>query len=95
MPSGIEQMAYFYNASIVISPHGAGLTNILFCKPNTRIIEIASSAMNSLQHFQHIANTMSLDYIRFGDVIADPENINSNMIVNIDTIEKCLKNSKS
>ncbi len=29
------------SAGTVIAPHGAGLTNMLFCKPGTRIVEIA------------------------------------------------------
>ena len=35
-----EQIEAFRNARIVLSPHGAGLTNILFCRPNTTLIEI-------------------------------------------------------
>ena len=29
------------SADTVIAPHGAGLTDMLFCKPGTRIVEIA------------------------------------------------------
>lgn len=35
-----EQVAKFYAADIVVSVHGAGLTNLLFCRPGTRVIEI-------------------------------------------------------
>lgn len=35
-----EQIILFHNAEMIAGEHGAGLTNVLFCKPNTRIIEI-------------------------------------------------------
>lgn len=35
-----EQIILFHNAEIIAGEHGAGLTNVLFCKPNTRVIEI-------------------------------------------------------
>lgn len=35
-----DQFNLFNNASVIIGQHGAGLTNIFFCKPNTQIIEI-------------------------------------------------------
>ena len=38
-PSAEETMKMFYNARIIIGPHGAGLTNMLFARPGTFIIE--------------------------------------------------------
>jgi len=38
--SFLEQARIFNNASIVVAPHGAGLSNIVFCQPKTKIIEI-------------------------------------------------------
>ena len=35
-----QQIDIFANAKIVISPHGAGLANLVFCKKNTNVIEI-------------------------------------------------------
>jgi hypothetical protein len=35
-----EQINLFAGATHVIAPHGAGLTNIVFCKPVTHILEI-------------------------------------------------------
>lgn len=35
-----EQIARFRAARVVVAVHGAGLTNILFCAPGTKIIEI-------------------------------------------------------
>lgn len=38
--SVLEQIILFNNADIVVCEHGSGLTNIIFCKPKTKIIEI-------------------------------------------------------
>ncbi|MFB2918686.1 MULTISPECIES: glycosyltransferase family 61 protein [Aerosakkonema] len=37
-----EQVNLFHNAELIIAPHGAGLSNIAFCQPNTKIIELFS-----------------------------------------------------
>ena len=37
-----EQISLFGGARVVIAQHGAGLANILYCKPGTRVIEITS-----------------------------------------------------
>ena len=39
LPSIKNQLSLFSNAIIVIGPHGAGLSNIIVCKKNTKIIE--------------------------------------------------------
>jgi capsular polysaccharide biosynthesis protein len=38
--SFFEQMNLFRSAEAVVSPHGAGLTNLVFCDPGTKIIEL-------------------------------------------------------
>lgn len=35
-----EQIATFRSADLIVGPHGAGLTNIAFCEPNTFVYEI-------------------------------------------------------
>jgi capsular polysaccharide biosynthesis protein len=37
-----EQADLFASAECVVAPHGAGLTNLIFCRPATRVVEIFS-----------------------------------------------------
>jgi tetratricopeptide (TPR) repeat protein len=37
-----EQASLMADAKVVVAPHGSGLTNIVFCKPGTKVIEIFS-----------------------------------------------------
>ena len=38
-----EQVALFANADVIIGTHGAGLANIVFCKPNSQVVELIPS----------------------------------------------------
>jgi len=63
----LEQMKIFSNAKIIISPHGSNLSNIIFCKKGTKIIEISPEFNNNYEKnisskFKDIANTLSLDF---------------------------------
>ena len=40
--SVLEQVAIFAKARVIVAPHGSGLTNLVFCSPNTKIVELFS-----------------------------------------------------
>ena len=56
-----EQIATFRAAEIVVGPHGAGLTNLLFARPGTRAVELRSEQMHR-PYFRWIADAAGLDY---------------------------------
>lgn len=37
-----EQAEIFAQSDVIVSPHGAGLTNLVFCRPATQVVEIFS-----------------------------------------------------
>jgi len=56
-----EQIRLFNTAKVVVAPHGAGLSNITFCKPGTSIIEIFTP--NWIKDcYWRISNHCNLDY---------------------------------
>lgn len=56
-----EQIKLFYNAKLIIGSHGAGLTNLMFCRPSTRIIEIGDPNSDCYV-FKNISKIQNLNY---------------------------------
>lgn len=52
---------YFGDADIVVGPHGAGLANLAFCKPGTRVLELLPSD-HSYPFYYTLAESGDLDY---------------------------------
>lgn len=65
------QIEKFRKARIVLAPHGAGLTNILFCRPGATLIEIFPRGGVHGSMFMRIASQRDLDYyFAVGDSVA-------------------------
>jgi len=56
-----EQAELFMSASTIVAPHGAGLANLIFCKPKTRLIEILSNKYSS-DYCKMVAENARIDY---------------------------------
>lgn len=55
------QKEIFSQASVVVAPHGAGLANILFCRPGTKILELFHPGFVQQCYWQ-LANMLHLPY---------------------------------
>ncbi len=56
-----EQTQCFASAHQIIGPHGAGLSNLVFCSPGTKVIEVFSP--NYVEtHYWVLSNALDLDY---------------------------------
>ena len=52
--SVLEQIATFRNSNFIIGAHGAALANLMFCKPQTNVIEIRSKFHNGSFSAPHV-----------------------------------------
>jgi tetratricopeptide (TPR) repeat protein len=94
-----EQARLLANAGIVISAHGSGLTNLVFCRPGTKVIEIL--APNYVYHcYWLVSNLADLDYYYLlGETPAGyylhqmlyPTPRLEDIFVNLDTLQKMLE----
>ncbi|HET9019267.1 MAG TPA: glycosyltransferase family 61 protein [Acetobacteraceae bacterium] len=67
-----EQVRLFATASHILAPHGAGLTNIGFCRPGARIVELHPQGYVNWA-FRRLAALRGLDYgCLFGETVERP-----------------------
>jgi capsular polysaccharide biosynthesis protein len=93
-----EQIRLFAQAKIIVAAHGSGLTNIIFCQPNTQIMELVSpnyikhyfwviSQQLGLKHYYLVGEYFACYPLRY---IMDPNPLTENILVNIDGLKKAL-----
>lgn len=86
----------FHSAEVVIGPHGAGLTNIVFCDPGTKIIDIYKPNW-LIPAFWIISNHMGLDYYYLigegqrSSNYVEMKGITDNIFVNISQLHQVLQ----
>tara|TARA_B110000483_G_scaffold238017_2_gene313856 strand:- start:5219 stop:6220 length:1002 start_codon:yes stop_codon:yes gene_type:complete len=60
--SWIDQLAYFKNCEFLISPHGASLTNMIFCSNNVKIIEFRHHNSKIQNMYFSLSSSLKVDY---------------------------------
>ena len=66
----LDQIGFFINAKIVLSPYGSGLANIVFCNPGTKIYEIGPIPSHAYdqtlsKRYENLCKICNLDYYKF------------------------------
>lgn len=92
-----DQALLFSEAEFVIAPHGAGLTNVVFCQPGTKVIDLFSPLWVS-PSYGIISNLLGLKY---GYLVGeskkeikdfyDPKNRAANVPVNIEKLNEMIR----
>jgi capsular polysaccharide biosynthesis protein len=59
-----QQAATMACCEVIVSPHGGGLSNLIFCSPGTKVIEIFSPEL-VIGFFWKLSNQLGLDYHYF------------------------------
>jgi capsular polysaccharide biosynthesis protein len=68
-----DQMKTFAEASHVLAAHGAGLTNLLWCQPGTKIIEIQDKNMLHKKVYPLLSHNLDLEHkVYTADVVQIP-----------------------
>ena len=87
-----EQIYLFHNAKIIVGPHGAAFTNLVFCQPNTNVIEIMPKANpNKVNKTISKINNLKYQLITTPD-LRDDQKINGDIKLNIRDLENALNN---
>ncbi|NJS42272.1 DUF563 domain-containing protein, partial [Candidatus Gracilibacteria bacterium] len=88
-----EQAACLAAAKVVVAPHGAGLTNLVFCHPGTKVIEIFPPVY--VPHcYWMISNLCGLEhYYLIGDLFeggTETQPLHQNMQLNVKSLEELM-----
>jgi capsular polysaccharide biosynthesis protein len=60
----VEQLALFSTSDIIVGPHGAGLANLVWARPGTRIVELFPAAyFNDCYASLAMMSNLSYDYV--------------------------------
>ena len=84
-----EQVKMFHNAECIVAATGAALTNILFCRPKTKIYVLTSIYMD-LSIFSTIAKYLNLD---MAYIIADSkesDELHTSFYININRLTELI-----
>lgn len=69
-----EQVRAFRDASIIVSPHGANLTNIVYCDPGTPVLELVPEGYDQgVTSYRSLADVFGLAYAQLFAKEAKPD----------------------
>lgn len=80
-----EQAELFYNAEIVIGPHGSGFSNLIFSNPGTCVVEIDHGLIGEEQRsfYKRMAEIMGCNYLGYYADFVDEDDLETDITINI------------
>lgn len=85
-----DQIAAFSAAEIVVAVHGAGLANIVYCRPGTLIVEIVPEGYDQgVTSYRSLSDLFSLNYIQVfaKEELVDRKGNRCNSDISIDLVD--------
>ncbi|MET4107219.1 glycosyltransferase family 61 protein [Hymenobacter sp. UYP22] len=67
------QIELFQEAAVIVTPHGAGLTNLLWCEPGTKVLEFCYDGYRP-NYFYYLCTALHLHYQFLVDYRVGPTN---------------------
>ena len=90
-----QQVEAFSNAEIILGPHGAGLTNIMFCNPGTKVIEIRSQHQggeySSATCYEELSRIMGVKHYTFQCLSIERKELKGRSIEDADLVPDPMK----
>lgn len=87
-----EQIDIFSSAKVIISPNGAGLANLMFCQPGTKIIQLFTSTSDE---FLKIGQYIGLDYYflkcKHANPVSKEHEVIKNLVVDVKKMASVLE----
>jgi capsular polysaccharide biosynthesis protein len=96
LPSFEETLKIFYNAVLIVGPHGAGLSNMLFSQPGTIVLEIICHN-SPIMCYSNLAYNLGMVY---HGLVSEPNGIGHCMWMDVnveallESVKYLLKNKK-
>ena len=87
----LDQINLFYNAESIVGLHGAGFTNVVFCKPKTKILEFKSDTAGDVIKNLSLSNDLNYQDISIKPSKHDYKNQYGHITIPIPILEKKLK----
>jgi hypothetical protein len=88
--SVLEQARAFRDASVIVSPHGAGLSNVVFADPGTTVVEIVPEGYDQgVTSYRSLSDLFDLRYVQlFGrEMVPDRKGNRCNSDIQVDIPE--------
>lgn len=85
-----EQLLAFCESDYIVSPHGAGLSNIIACASSANIYEIHCEG--GMQCYRRLAILLGLNYIQFNVLCPITKSLNGNMSLDCEVLLPALLN---
>jgi len=86
-----DQVLTFNNAEVIVGLHGAGFTNIVFCKPNAKVIELSANPLDHVIKSLAIKNNLVHKLVSCDSNGTNQHNQFGHIKVSIEELDKIIK----
>lgn len=86
-----QKKKLFYEASFIAGPGSSGFTNVIFCRPGTKVLAFINFQRVYDLYFSTISNYFNIDYCMLTGYDSKPSSIHSSFYVSLEKIKEAYK----